>query len=56
MLVHWHDDISTNVTAYVAICFVVVSRHSHRYASLLRRAYDDIFGVVFISKIIVSVH
>ena len=42
--------------AYAAICFVIVSRHSHRYASLLRLAYDDICGVVYCSKIIVPVH
>ncbi len=33
-------------TAYVAICCVVVSRRSHRYASFLRLAYDGISSTI----------
>ena len=55
-IVYWHDDNRTNATTYAVICVVVVGRHSHRYADLLRLAYNDICGVVFSSKIIVSVH
>ncbi|MGL5512461.1 MAG: hypothetical protein ACRDBM_04370 [Sporomusa sp.] len=54
-LVYCTVDIQQNITAYFAICRVVVSRRSHRYVSLLRLAADKIISAVSL-KINGTVH
>ena len=48
--VYWRMDILPNAAAYTAICFVVVSRHRHRYGSFLRLAYDGYMRRRFFGK------